>query len=175
MDAKRWVPIGTIVRAHGVRGAVKILPYGESLAEKQRGDLLFVKTEDGNLLQLTVKGIQSVGRCWVLGFEEIRDRNRAEELVGSEVLLPEDLLPPREEGEFFYYQLIGLEVKTRQGETIGTLKAIFETPAHDVYVVQDSKAREVLIPAVEEVVLEINPEMGYMVVDLLDGLMEDDH
>jgi|YNPNPStandDraft_1061719.scaffolds.fasta_scaffold02680_9 16S rRNA processing protein RimM len=175
MDAKRWVPVGSIVRAHGVRGAIKILPYGESLAYKDRGDLLFVRTKDGAFMPLTVGMIKPVGRCWVVDFEEIGSRNQAEEFVGQEVFLPEDLLPPREEGEFFYYQLMGLEVKNVHGETVGTLKAIFETPAHDVYVVQDSNAREVLIPAVAEIVLEVNPEEGYMVVNLPDGLKEDDH
>jgi len=175
MDAKRWVPVGSIVRAHGVRGAMKILPYGESLAYKKRGDLLFVKAKDGTWMQLTVRVVKPVGRCWVVDFEEIRNRNQAEEFVGQEVFLPEELLPPREEGEFFYYQLIGLEVRTLRGETVGILKAIFETLAHDVYVVQDGNAREVLIPAVAEIVLEVNPEEGYMIVDLPDGLKEDDH
>lgn len=174
MDTKRWVPIGAIVRAHGVRGAVKILPYGDSLAEKKRGDLLFVKKRDGSFDRLTVRQIQPSGSCWILHTEEVNDRKRAEELVSLEMFLPEELLPPKEEGEFFYYQLMGLEVITQGGEKVGILDAIFETPAHDIYVVRDG-LREILVPAVEEIILEVNLEMGYMVVNLPDGLREDDH
>ncbi|MGC8720808.1 MAG: ribosome maturation factor RimM [Thermodesulforhabdaceae bacterium] len=174
MDTRRWVPIGIIVRAHGVRGAIKILPYGDSLAEKKRGDLLFIKNRDGSFDQLTVQRIQPAGNCWIVHTEEVTDRNRAEELVNLEVFLPEELLPPREEGEFFYYQLMGLEVRSRDGERVGVLEAIFETPAHDVYVVRDGR-HEILVPAVEEIVLEVNLDQGYMVIDLLDGLQQDDH
>ncbi|MCX7822934.1 MAG: ribosome maturation factor RimM [Syntrophobacterales bacterium] len=174
MDTKRWVPIGKIVRAHGVHGGLKILPYGESFAFKTRGDLLFVKGEGEVLDKLTVKRIQRAGSYWIVNTEEIRRRDEAEKLVGFELFLPEELLPPREEGEFFYYQLIGLEVRTRGGERVGVLEAIFETPAHDVYVVRSGDS-EILVPAVEEIVLEVNVENRYMIIELLDGLRENDY
>lgn len=174
MDTRRWVPVGKIVKAHGVRGGLKILPYGESLAFKQRGDLLFIKKDENPPGKFTIRRIQPAGRCWIISTEEIRSRKEAEKLIGFEVYLPEELLPPREDGEFYYYQLIGLEVRTTEGEKVGIVDGIFETPAHDVYVVKNGRS-EILIPAVEEIVLEVNVEDGYMVVDLLDGLIEDDH
>lgn len=169
MDTGRWVPVGKIVKAHGVRGGLKILPYGESMAYKNRGDLLFLKKEDGVFDKITLQKVQSAGRYWIVNVEEVKNRNEAEELVGSELFLPEELLPSLEEGEFFYYQLIGLEVRTSDGHKVGILESIFETPAHDVYVVKDGEG-EILIPAVEDVVLEVNIRGGYLIIDLPDGL-----
>lgn len=169
MDTGRWVPVGRIVKAHGVRGGLKILPYGESIAHRKRGDLLFLKKKDGVFDKITLQRVQSAGRYLIVNAEEVKDRNEAEELVGSELFLPEELLPSLEEGEFFYYQLIGLEVRTVDGHKVGILESIFETPAHDVYVVRDGED-EILIPAVEDVVLEVNVSGGYLVIDLLEGL-----
>ncbi|HXE73876.1 MAG TPA: ribosome maturation factor RimM, partial [Candidatus Nitrosotenuis sp.] len=70
-----------------------------------------------------------------------------------------------EEGEYWHFQLEGLEVRTPEGEVVGRLTAVLSTPAHDIYAVAGPRG-EVLIPAVEEYVLEVNLERGVMTVKL---------
>jgi 16S rRNA processing protein RimM len=80
--------------------------------------------------------------------------------------LPE-LLP----GEYYWYDLIGLQVVTSEGESLGQLSEIIATGSNDVYVVK-GEGREYLIPALEDVVLEINPAAGRMMVTMPEGLLD---
>ena len=80
-----------------------------------------------------------------------------------------DRLPPLSEGEYYHFQLIGLSVETKEGEPLGTLSAIFETPGNDVYVVESGE-KELLIPAVEDVICEVDLQSRKLIVDLPEGL-----
>ncbi|SFM45226.1 16S rRNA processing protein RimM [Thermodesulforhabdus norvegica] len=125
------VPVGKIIRAHGVRGGVKVYPYGESFEAREEGESLFILTDEG-YRPLTLRRIQRQHRCWILTFVEITDRNRAESLIGAELFVPERELPETGEGEYYYYQLIGLDVVSQEGDYLGTLTGIIETGANDV-------------------------------------------
>lgn len=172
MEESRWIPVGKIVRAHGIRGDVKIYPYGETLATKKAGDRLYISSfQAEERSRLTIVSLRPHGKYWVGRFQELADRDEVEKIIGEEIFLTEDLLPPTSEGEYYYYQLIGLSVETKTGSKIGILRRIFEAPSHDIYVVE-GEGREVLIPAVEEVICHIDLEEGRMVVDLPEGLMD---
>ncbi len=177
------VPVGKILSAHGIKGEVKIFPYGETLKTRKKGDLLFLKPEDfppllpspqrgidKSWVVFTVNNLRLHNKVFIVSFAEITTRNDSEKLAGKEIFLPENLFPPTEEGEYFYYQIIGLKVKSKDGKYIGQVKSIFETQAHDIYVVQKKGKKEILIPAVSEIVVEIDLQKGLMIVDLPDGL-----
>jgi len=169
----RLVPVGKITKPHGVRGALKIFPYGETLAAQRAGDVLFLRPDA--CLQsssLTISDIRSQGRVLVVGFEEFSSLEDAKDFVGEEVYLPENRLPPPSEGEYYHYQLIGLEVETRSGLRLGVLRSIIETGGNDVYVVERGGS-EVLIPALEDVIIRVDVDRRMMVVELPEGLMDD--
>lgn len=172
MSEPQLIPVGKITRAHGIRGAVKIYPYGESLAIQNAGIKLRLNKLSGLVhSELTVRRIRDQGRLLVAEFEELGSIDDAQQFVGQEVFLSEEQLPPIAEGEYYYYQLIGLSVETKEGKQIGTLRAILETGGNDVYSVEH-EGKEVLIPAIEEVICEIDLEQGRIVVELPEGLME---
>jgi len=85
----------------------------------------------------------------------------AHRLVGAELCVPESRLPP----EFYWYQLIGLEVVNTEGQKLGTLEEIIETGSNDVYVVRRGR-EEILVPAIEEVVRDVDLQRRLMTVDL---------
>lgn len=174
MKTSRWVPVGRITRTHGVRGAVVIAAYGETLGECNADERLFVCSETVSIPRpLTVEEIRPHGRQWRVRFREVKSREAAESLVGLEIGVPEEQLPPLEEGEYYYYQLIGLKVETAAGRLLGTLQGIMEGPGHDVYVVVDEHGREWLLPAVSDVIRTIDLEGGRLVVDPPAGLIDD--
>lgn len=105
----------------------------------------------------------------LLTLKGISDRDQAEALKGKEIYLPEDLLPPLEEGEVYLYQLEGLRVETVEGEVLGRVEGTFETGANAVLVVVGAKG-EYLLPFIEDVVQEIDLEGGVIRVELLEGL-----
>jgi len=109
---------------------------------------------------------------WLGRFAGVNTREMAEALNGKELLLPEDQLPQLEEGEYYHYQLIGLEVETTDGTFLGVLRKVIPTGSNDVYmVVKDD--REVLIPAIEDVIRSIDLKTGRMQVTLPEGLIDD--
>ncbi len=174
MTKSRLVAIGKISRVHGVRGALKIYPYGESLGEQKAGNKLYLKGDarSGTETVLTVVELRRQNRLFIGRFQEIADMGDAEKIVGEDVFLPEDRLSPTSNGEYYYFQLIGLKVETKAGRPLGDVTGIIETGGNDVYVVR-GKGDEIFIPALQDVVLEVNLELGLMIVDPPEGLIDD--
>jgi len=174
MKELRLIPVGKIARTHGVRGAVKIYPYGESLALQEPGDKLILQPAAGTLKRhdLTLLSLKPHGKFLLVQLEELTSMEEAQAVMGEEVFLPEDRLPPTEEGEYYHYQLIGLRVETVEGKPVGILRGIIETGGNDVYSVE-SEGREILIPAVDEIIAEVDLERGRIVIDPPEGLIDD--
>jgi 16S rRNA processing protein RimM len=173
MDKPSLVSVGKVVGAHGVRGAVKIVAYGESFGACTKGDRLSLKSagKGKEIEALTLVSSSPHGRVWLAQFEEIQDRDTAKGMVGREILIDEDRLPQLVDGEYYYYQLIGLPVERVDGTVLGALTGIIEAGSHDVYVIKDGE-KEYLIPAIDEVVREIDLQKRRVVVDPPEGLLE---
>jgi 16S rRNA processing protein RimM len=107
----------------------------------------------------------------LLQLEGIADRDQAERLRGLYVLVDIDHAVPLEEGEFYLYELIGLRVVTNSGEDLGTLTEVLETGANDVYVIDSPAHGQVLIPAIDSVVLKTDIDAKCITVRLPEGLL----
>jgi 16S rRNA processing protein RimM len=159
---------GRIVKACGLKGRMKVLSYLES------NDILqFLKEiairRDGKVETFKLKHIGSKGTCFFLEVDGIADMESASALVGSEVLIPEHILEELPEGEYYWHDLIGLDVVTEDGCFIGKIETVFPTGSNDVYVCAGGE-REILLPGIADVVREIDMGKGQMVVRLLEGL-----
>ena len=168
MKESLLVAIGKVTRAHGIQGALKIFPYGETFEEMEAGEKLSLQ-ESGAQRQLTLADVRSQNRFLIVEFEEIGSREQAEALAGNEIFIESDRLPDLPDGEYYHFQLIGLSVETKEGRPLGTLNSVIETGSNDVYVVE-ADGKEVLIPAIEEVVQEVDLLNGKIIVDLPEGL-----
>ena len=91
-------------------------------------------------------------------------------MIGAELFIPQTELPELDEDTYYWFELIGIEVYTTQGDYLGRITSIFPTGSNDVYVVKDNK-QEMLIPALESVVLDIDLDLKRMRVDLPEGLI----
>ena len=105
----------------------------------------------------------------LLWLDGITSRHQASTLAGKQLSALPDDEATLEEGEYFHYQLIGMEVRTQDGEELGVLQEILETGSNDVYIVR-GEAGELLIPATAQVVLKVDVAAGSMIVSLMDGL-----
>lgn len=168
MKESLLVPIGKVTKAHGVLGALKVFAYGETFEQMEAGQRLY-SIESGVQRQLTLLSLRPQNRVWIVQLEEIGSREQAEALTGREIFIDSERLPDLPEGEYYHFQLIGLSVETREGKPLGTLREVLETGSNDVYVVEGG-GREVLIPAIEEVVSEVDLPNGKVIVDLPEGL-----
>ena len=168
MDKSSLVAVGKVVRTHGIRGALKVLPYGETLGEMEAGEKLF-SIEGKGQQQLTLVSLNSQKRVLIVEFEEIGGMDQAQALTGKDLFIDRDRLPRLPSGEYYHFQLIGLSVETREGKPLGTLSTVLETGGNDVYVVEMG-GKELLIPAIEEVIGEVDLLNGKLIVDLPEGL-----
>ena len=101
----------------------------------------------------------------------VNDRTHAESLRGALLTVPRDEVPPLPEGSYYHFQIVGIDVWTEGGECLGTVREILPTGGNDVYVVRDADGKEVLLPALEGVVRQVDLEANRMVVSLPEGLI----
>ena len=105
----------------------------------------------------------------ILQLQGLESESSAKKLLGEDLTVPESEAAKLPEGEYFHYQIVGMKVKTEQGEDLGRVSEILETGSNDVYVIFGGSG-EILIPALASVIREIRLSDGVMVVRLPDGL-----
>src|SRR5690606_4370327 len=111
-------------------------------------------------------------RGLLVRFEDCETREDADRLAQRYLLLPTEALPPLEEGEVFYHQLLGMAVETVAGRRVGTVREVYETEPHHLLAVETDDGVERLIPFAARFVREVSVERNVVVVDLPDGLLE---
>jgi len=161
--------MGEIVGVHGLSGALKIRSYAESPKLFEADLKLYLETPEGHVQVCCVEWAQPHGKGVLLAITGVADRESAEGLVGSRLLMDRAMLPDLEEGTYYWFELIGLPVYTTQGQYLGDIKTILPTGSNDVYVVRDGDA-EILIPALTSVVEVIDTDQRRMEVNLPEGL-----
>jgi 16S rRNA processing protein RimM len=105
-----------------------------------------------------------------LELDGVDSREAAELMRGQEIALPLEDVPPLPQDTYYRWQIIGLRVLSEDGEELGTISEILETGANDVYIVRDPAGQELLLPAIESVILEVDLEAGVVRVHLIPGL-----
>ena len=157
--------VGRVLRAWGIRGDLKIAPFTDRPEDFQLYRSIFVGPQRK---RYDVKSFRPYQGNWLLHLIGVESRNEAEALHGQEILI-EAVQRPRQEGEYFAREVIGLKVRTVAGEDLGEVVEILVTGANDVYVVKSDRG-EILLPARVEVIKGIDVEAGVMTVELLPGL-----
>jgi 16S rRNA processing protein RimM len=170
---KNLFPIGRVIKPHGVKGKMKVEYFGEDLRRFSLYREIYIEGEQGRLESYEIlEAIPQPPRLIVRikGIEKIEE---AEPLIGKKILVEKEALPELEEGEYYWVDLLGIKVETWEGKKIGKVREIFSTGAHDVYVVE-GKRREILLPAIEEVIESIDLKKKVMKVVRKEGLWEDE-
>jgi 16S rRNA processing protein RimM len=168
-----FIPIGEIVRPHGIRGDVKVYALTERPGLFTEFQNFYMHNEAGQGEWVSVENVRVKSNIIVLKLKGIDNREEAESLRGNILEISADDFPPLPEGSYYVLDLIGLKVTDVNGVEIGLIVDVLSMPTHDVYVV-DRNGAEVLIPAVEEFIKLIDIEKGNMVVKTITGLLEDD-
>lgn len=156
------VVMGRVAAPHGVHGWIRVRPF------TQKPDGLADYPEwwvggPGEWNRWSVEGTELHGRGLVAKLQGCEDRNTAEQLATLEVAVPRQALPENGVGEYYWTDLIGLQVENGRGDALGKIEALIETGANDVLVVRGE--RQQLIPFVEQVVVRVDLEYGRIVVD----------
>lgn len=162
----RFLVIGQIGKAHGVQGEVRVVPHTDVPERFTWLEAVYIGDDPQPVAVESARLHKNFVLLKLAGYES---REQVERLRGQWVQVPEEDAIPLEEGEYFLYQLIGLQVFQDTGQLLGELVDVIETQANNVFVVQ-TEAQQLLLPDTEEVVLAIDFENGRMTVHLLPGL-----
>ena len=146
--------MGRVAAPFGVKGWVKITPFTESPAALARYRRLWVERQ-GEWREVAVEEAAVHGASVVARLAGCDDRDAAVELRGAELAVPRDALPAAAPGEFYWADLVGLDVVNTAGEPLGTVQGLFSTGAHDVMRVGEGKG-ERLLPFVATVVRKVD-------------------
>lgn len=161
--------LGRVATSHGLKGAMRVASYLESDGTLKRlaEVILRKRGEEGKAFK--VRGVKPKGRAFILMVEGIEDARAAGRWSDADVFASSSILDELPPGEYYWKDLIGLRVVTEEGQYLGRVEDIMPTGSNDVYVCRGGE-REILLPAVEDVVRKVDIGEGTMVVKLYKGL-----
>ena len=163
--SQRYVAVGRILSPWALQGDLKVEPLTDFPERFAVGGSLYV---DG--VAYTIEGCRwHKGKVYIK-LSGIDDATAAEALRQRLLEVPEDELKPLSEGEYYQFQILGLQVRTTEGQPLGKVSQILSTGSNDVFVVH-GEGGELLIPALDDIVKAIDLDGGWMEVELVEGLL----
>jgi 16S rRNA processing protein RimM len=163
--------IGRVIRPHGLAGLLRIQSYAQSEGSFLDAGTVYLHTRSGDIHEYPVESVRPQKSVHLMNLVGLDSLDAAEEYRDAKILIRRNALRREQEDEFFWYELIGLSVYLRSGEYIGTIEEVLPTGSHDIYVAREGK-QEILIPAVHEVVEEIDIDNRKMIISEVKGLLD---
>ena len=165
-----FIIIGKIVSTQGNKGEVKVIPLTDSIDRFDKLTDVFIR--EGNIEKLLkINNLKTKKNAVILKFEDIDNIEKAKILVESflEVKRSDAVKLPKD--TYFIFDIIGLEVYTNENELLGKVDNIISTGSNDVYVVKNKNKKEILIPAIREIIKNIDVEKKRITINMADGLI----
>ena len=163
--------VGVISSTHGVRGEVKVFPTTDDVKRFKRLKEVILDTGKEELT-LEIEGVKFFKQFVILKFKGFDNINDIEKNKGKNLYVTRANAVRLRRDEYFIADLQGLTVVDEEEQVIGTLRDVMETGANDVYIIDMTDGREVLIPAIKECILNVDVEGGKMQIHIMDGLLD---
>lgn len=163
-----YLDVGLILRPHGIRGEVVLQPFSELIQILKPSIQIHLGVER---TVVVIRGIRPHRSRYLLSIEGCDDRDTAEKMRGEVVSIRFTEVKPLPEGVFYHWQILDMQVFTTEDIFLGTIVEVLETGANDVYVVQNERGDEILLPAIKDVVLEIDVKTSKLIVNVPPGLL----
>lgn len=162
-----YLAVGFLRRPHGVRGEIIMDLHTDFPERLKAGRKLFI---GGGHKPMTLTGCRVHGQGRLIALQGVDTPESAGRFRNQWVFVKTKDAPVLPDGQYYQYQLIGLNVVDEEDRSLGKLTEIIETGANDVYVVTKESGGEILLPAIPSVILDLQPDSGFMRVHLLEGL-----
>lgn len=163
--------VGVISSTHGVRGEVKVFPTTDDVKRFKRLKEVILDTGKEELI-LEIEGVKFFKQFVILKFKDFDNINDIEKYKGKSLYVTRANAVRLRKDEYFIADLQGLTVVDEEEHVLGTLRDVMETGANDVYIIDLTDGREVLIPAIKECILNVDIEGGKMQVHIMEGLLD---
>ena len=163
--------VGVISSTHGVRGEVKVFPTTDDVKRFKRLKEVILNTGKEEIT-LEIEGVKFFKQFVILKFKGYDNINDIEKYKVKILLVTRANAVRLRRDEYFIADLQGLTVVDEEDKVLGILRDVMETGANDVYIIDMTDGREVLVPAIKECILHVDVEAGKMQIHLIDGLLD---
>lgn len=165
-----FLEIGQIVNSYGIKGFFKVVPFTDDITRFDDLDSIYIE-KNKKLEKKEIEEVKYHKNLVLLKIKGIDDINDTEQYKNCILKIDRADAVELPENTYFITDMIGIEVYTEKNEFLGKLTDIFPTGSNDVYVVKDELGKQILLPAIGEVIIDVNLETKKMTVKLIPGLV----
>lgn len=165
----KYLELGQIVNVKGLKGEVKVNSFTDDNTKFERIPKVFLKRKE-TLKEYEIEKVGYAKNQVIIKFKNVNTVEEAESLRNSYIVVDRKIFGELPEGVYYIADLIGLDVFTEANEYLGKVDDIFSTGSNDVYVVKDELGKQKLLPGIDEVIKQIDLELGKIIVNLIEGL-----
>lgn len=167
---QEYLEVGQIVNTNGLKGLLKINPFTDDITRFERLKTIFIEHKK-ELLEFEIESVRYQKKQVLLKLKGIDTIEEAEKYREDYLKINRNKEEKLPEDTYYIVDLIGLDIYTDNGELLGKLDDIFSTGSNDVYVVKNSEGKQILLPAISDVIKNIDLEQKKIVVNLIEGLL----
>ena len=166
----KYLEIGQIVNTFGIKGMVKVKPFTDNIERFSNLEKIYIKNKSGQT-EYKIQEVKYHKNMVLIKFEGIENPEQADLLRNSYLIVDRETEEPLESGRYYIVDMIGLDVFTDDNEYLGKLEDIYNTGSNDIYVVKNELGKQVLLPAIEDVIKNIDMDNKKVIVHLIPGLV----
>lgn len=166
----KYLEIGQIVNTFGIKGMVKVKPFTDNIERFSNLEKIYIKNKSGQT-EYKIQEVKYHKNMVLIKFEGIENPEQADLLRNSYLIVDREAEEPLEAGRYYIVDMIGLDVFTDDNEYLGKLEDIYNTGSNDIYVVKNELGKQILLPAIEDVIKNIDMDNKKVIVHLIPGLV----
>lgn len=165
-----YIEIGQIVNTNGLKGVVKVNPFTDDISKFEELKYVYIQLKS-ELKKVKIEQVRYNKNQVLLKLEGIDSIEEAEKYRNFYLKTEKESQEDLGEDTYYIVDLIGLDVYTDKNEYLGKIEDVFPTGSNDVYVVKDNLGKQILIPAISDVVKEVDLKNKKMIINLIPGLI----
>lgn len=163
--------IGVIIKPHGLRGEVKVYPTTDDVKRFKKLKKCIIRTKNGDI-EAEKASCKFFKNLVILSFREWNNIDEVEKLRNCDIYVTRENAVPLEKDEYYIADVIGANVYEDNGKFLGTVSDVLQTGANDVFIVSSDGGKELLVPVINDCVLDINTKENKIVVKLMKGMLD---
>lgn len=167
---EKYFEIGQIVNTNGLKGIVKVKPFTDDIKEFETFKSIYIQKKDA-LVEFKIESVRYAKNMVFLKLEGIDTIEEAEDLRNFYLKVNRDALPKLQENSYYIVDLLECEVVTEEGEFLGKMDDVFNTGSNDIYVIKNEEGKQILLPAIKEVIKNVDIPNRKITVKLMEGLI----
>ena len=167
---EKYFEIGQIVNTNGLKGILKVKPFTDDIQEFEKFTSIYIQ-KNGELIEFTIEKVRYVKNMVLLKLKGIDDINEAEKYKNLYIKIDREVLPTLPDNTFYIVDLIECDVETVDGKELGKIDDVFNTGSNDIYVVKNEEGKQILIPAIKQVIKKIDISNKRIIIELMEGLI----